>query len=123
MTSKKDRTSFMHPHLQILLETESKIQSPAEKVSIGKLRSGDLVEVFTLNTCYTLQVIDPKKDLVKATSNGKHVRSSRRFRVLGPIVVGHSLFLEATKRNEQKMVETVNTSSVQKIMVNGQQVS
>lgn len=110
-----DQGSFMHPHLEMALETRQKMLSSEEKTWVGKLTPGDRVEVVTLNTVYTLMIIDPGDSLVEATSNGEHIKAPERFHVIGPVVVGHRLFLEAIERDGSGMVKTVQTSQVREI--------
>ena len=110
---------FSPNHLMIFLENLKKIQSSGEIMLINEFEAGDQLKVFTLNTCYVLKIIDQEDGLVEAISNGQLNPFPRKFRVLGPVAVGYSLFLEATERNDQNLVETIATSKVQRIAVNG----
>ena len=114
---------FMHPHHKLLLLTREKFKSPQKKVFISVLNNGDVVEVKTQKTVYTLKVVDSLEHLVKATSSStEHACFPGKFRVLGPIVKEFVLYLESKKKNKEGIVETVNTSAVEKIIVNGREI-
>ncbi|MFH1451459.1 MAG: hypothetical protein ABIF89_02515 [bacterium] len=117
---------MMHPKLKALLEVEEKACSPEKKIWIGGLKDGDIVVVKTRNTFYKLEVIDSEDHLVEAESSrapDSFVCLLGRLHVLGPIVKNYRLSLEATERNEAGDIMTINTSTVEKISVNDQEIT
>jgi len=57
-------------------------------VFMKDLRKGDVLEIDTRNSTYTMQVVDPKNGEVDAVSDGKYLRRETRCRVLGSSLTG-----------------------------------
>lgn len=55
---------------------------------VDKLQKGDVLEVQTLNTLYTMKVIDPETGKVLVNSNGKRITQETPANVWGTTLTG-----------------------------------
>lgn len=108
------------------------IEDDREWLLFTSLVKGDLVQIRTMNSLYTMKVIDPGKGLVSITSNGEASRFEEptEVRVLGArlsvgpvapglgIKIGYGLDLRPSNRPERD----VHLSPVQEVHLNAQKV-
>ncbi|MBI4991650.1 MAG: hypothetical protein HZB99_00330 [Candidatus Harrisonbacteria bacterium] len=95
-------------------------------ILISDLKIGDVVEVQTRNTLYTMKVISPKWNKVRVNSNGRHITRETFASVVG-IIAEDGTPLRGGIRIGYSSVLSVNNddlvlSTTQGVRVNGVKV-